>query len=513
MEENPKDPSDHQKAIARKHIRGSGLLLAGRCLSLVLNFATQVVIVRYLSVSDYGAWAYCLSLIVLCWNFSTFGLKRSITRFLPIYHENEDHGKLFGTIILAIITIIITGLIITGGVHSAPEAIAQLMKDNTGVLKILLVLIFLVPLQALDSVLIGIFASFSKSRAIFIRRYIVAPGLKLMVALGLIFSGGSVLFLAYGYLLVSVIGIAIFLPLLMRVLRHERVIQHISLNKLTIPVKEVFTFTLPLFTSDLVYVAMNSTTTLMLGYFHSTEEVALFRVIYPLAHINTMVLVVFGLLYTPMAARLFAKGDYQGINRVYWQTAIWVAVLSFPVFALTFGSAKPLTVMLYGDRYSGSGLYLQILAAAYYFHVLLGFNTLTLAVLGRVRYILIINLIALIITVALNLYFIPRYGALGAAIGTAGSLVCHNILNQVGLLRAGVKRFDKQYLSIYLAILIAILLLFLTQLFLTDNIYILIFLIIVTSLIIIRMSAHKLKIEETFPELMKIPGMRLLFRS
>jgi O-antigen/teichoic acid export membrane protein len=190
-----------------------------------------------------------------------------------------------------------------------------------------------------------------------------------------------------------------------------------------------------------------------------------------------------------------------------------VAVLSFPVFALTFGSAKPLTVMLYGDRYAESGLYLQILAVAYYFHVLLGFNTLTLAVLGRVRYILIINLIALIISVALNLYFIPRYGALGAAIATAGSLVCHNILNQVGLLRAGVNRFDKQYLSIYLAIFIATLLLFLTQLFLTDNIYILIFLIIVTSLIITRISAHKLKIEETFPELMKIPGMRLLFRS
>jgi O-antigen/teichoic acid export membrane protein len=167
MEANPKEPSDHRKAIARKQIRGSGLLLTGRCLSVALNFATQVLIVRYLSKSDYGAWAYCLSLIALFWSFSTLGL----TRFLPIYHENEDHGKLFGTIILAIITIIITGLIITGGVHSAPEAIAQLMKDNTGVLKILLVLIFLVPLQALDSVLIGIFASFSKSRTIFIRRY------------------------------------------------------------------------------------------------------------------------------------------------------------------------------------------------------------------------------------------------------------------------------------------------------------------------------------------------------
>ena len=40
-----------------RQLRGSSLLLLGRCLSLGTNFLTQVVIVRSLTTGDYGAFA------------------------------------------------------------------------------------------------------------------------------------------------------------------------------------------------------------------------------------------------------------------------------------------------------------------------------------------------------------------------------------------------------------------------------------------------------------------------
>lgn len=516
MKVTPKDSTsnsgDARDVTTRKQIRGSGLLLTGRCVSLVLNFATQVLIVRSLSKSDFGAWAYCLSLIALFQAFSSLGLQRAITRFLPIYHEQEDYGKMFGTILLVIISIIFTGMLFVTGVHLAPEAIALLMKDNSEVIKILLIMIFIVPAQAIDGILIGIFASFSKSRVIFYRRYILAPALKLLVVLALIYYESSVTFLAYGYVTVSIIGIVIFLYMLIRLLRHEGLTQHFNLKTVNIPAKVIFAFTLPLLTTDIVQVVMHSSSALLLGFFQTAEEVALYRVIIPLAHINTMVLSSFGLLYTPMVARLFARDDYAAINDVYWQTAVWLAVLSFPIFALTFVSAKPLTLLLYGERYSDSWIYLQIMAGAYYFSVLLGFNSLTLTVLGKVRYVVIINSIALVINLTLNLLFIPKYGALGAAIGTGSSIVCHNILNQLGLKMAGINDFDKQYLPLYFVIIITTFLLFMVQFSVTDSIYLLVALIVASSLLIIRISAQRLKIEETFPELMKFSLMRMLLR-
>ena len=48
-----------------RHIRGSSLLLIGRALSLGINFVTQVLIVRALTPTDYGAFSYALSIVAL----------------------------------------------------------------------------------------------------------------------------------------------------------------------------------------------------------------------------------------------------------------------------------------------------------------------------------------------------------------------------------------------------------------------------------------------------------------
>jgi O-antigen/teichoic acid export membrane protein len=84
----------------RKQIRGSSLLLLGRFLSLGINFGIQVLIVRYLSKADYGAFAYALSIVSLGASIVTFGLDRSITRFIPIYEEDGEYDKLWGTIVM-----------------------------------------------------------------------------------------------------------------------------------------------------------------------------------------------------------------------------------------------------------------------------------------------------------------------------------------------------------------------------------------------------------------------------
>ena len=47
---------------------------------------------------------------------------------------------------------------------------------------------------------------------------------------------------------------------------------------------------------------------------------------------------------------------------------------SFPVFALTFVAAGPVTELLYGATYQSSSTVLMILAGAYYFEVALGCN-------------------------------------------------------------------------------------------------------------------------------------------
>ena len=63
---------------ARSQIRGSSLLLFGRAIAMAVNFLVQVLTVRYLSTTAYGAFAYALSIVDLGQMVATFGMDRTI---------------------------------------------------------------------------------------------------------------------------------------------------------------------------------------------------------------------------------------------------------------------------------------------------------------------------------------------------------------------------------------------------------------------------------------------------
>ncbi|MGH3924792.1 MAG: polysaccharide biosynthesis C-terminal domain-containing protein, partial [Pseudonocardiaceae bacterium] len=222
----------------------------------------------------------------------------------------------------------------------------------------------------------------------------------------------------------------------------------------------------------------------------------------------------FMLLFTPLAARLFARDDREGISELYWQTAIWLAIFSFPIFALTSSLAHPITVMVYGARYESSAPYLALMSVGYYFNAALGFNGLTLKVFGILRYIVVLNLGATLVNLGLNFLLIPRYGALGAAVGTCGTLIVHNILKQIGLrLGTGIDIFDWRYLRIYLVIAASAVTLWQVQVWASPSAVVAVGLAALASLVVLRVGRSQLDIAEIFPELLRLPLARFLLAT
>lgn len=503
---------EKKETATKRQLRGSSLLLLGRILSKGVGFVVQILIVRYLAKSDYGAFAYALSVVALGETISTFGLDRAVTRFVPIYHEQRDYGKMFGTLFLVLSTIVSLGLAMILVFYGFQSFIGQNFIEDQQALSLLLILIFLAPVQALDTLLNGLFAVFSRPRAIFFRKYVLGPGLKLSVVLLLIFGGSGVRFLAAGYLAAGVIAVVIFGAVLIQVLRQQQLFQHFSKRELQIPVREILAFTVPLLTSDLVYVVMGSVDAILLEYFQGTVDVAALRAVQPMSKLNQIVLASFGLLFTPAAARMFANEDTEGINNLYWQNAVWIAVASFPIFALTFSLSQPITVLAFGERYADSAVILALLSFGYYYNAALGQNGLTLKVFGKVRYVMVINILAAVINLVANLLLIPRFGAIGAAVGTFITLMIFNTLKQAGLaLGTGVNLLDMQYSRVYILIGLGALGLLLVQLGTSAPWYISIVLAGLVSLAILVLNRESLNVEETFPELLQLPLVPYLF--
>jgi O-antigen/teichoic acid export membrane protein len=507
------DPVASQSAISRQ-IRGSSLLLLGRLLSLGLNFFVQVLTVRYLSKSDYGAFAYALTVTGVASFISGFGLERALTVFIPAYHEKRNYDKVFGTLILAVGTILSLSLIFVVGVYSLKEYIAQSFVADRRVIPVLLVMIVGVPPQALDNLFIGMFAIFSKPRAIFFRKYLIGPAIKLIVVLLLIFRQSNVYFLAVGYLAASISGTIICAITLIRELNNQGLFRNFNFHTIQYPAREIFGFTIPLLSTELVFMLRTSLAVVLLEYFRGTIDVAAFRAVFPIAMLNMIVYQNFSYLFTPLASRMFVRNDREGINQLYWQTAIWIAVISFPIFAVTFSLSQPLISLLYGERYEQSAITLSLLSLGFYFSAALGFNGLTLRIYRKVKYIFGVDLFGAVIALCINLILIRSYGAVGAGIATCVALVVQNVLYQVCLgIGTDIRLFEWHWLKVYVAIALGAIGLLLTQVAISSYVFASFAVAAVAalvSLLVVRFNHRVLGLGQTFPEFRHLPLAWLL---
>jgi O-antigen/teichoic acid export membrane protein len=299
--------------------------------------------------------------------------------------------------------------------------------------------------------------------------------------------------------------------ILVRTLRARGLLRGAQLRRLSMPAREIYGFALPLVTVDLMFAVMNTSNVVMLGHFGTVTDVADYRVVQPAARLNMLVMTSFGLLFTPLAARLYARQDRAGIHELYWRTAVWMAVFSFPVFAATFALAGPLTVGMFGERYSGSASILALLSLGYYFGVALGFNGLTLRVYGLVRYSVVISVVATVANVALNLVLIPAYGAVGAGVGTCATLVLHNVLKQAGLRHGtGISVFEARHLRVYGVIVAVGALLLGLQHIAHPNFPVALVAVAAGSAVVLALTRDALRVADMFPEVGRIPVVRRL---
>lgn len=513
--------TESNEAASQRHIRGSSILLAGRFVSLGLNFGVQVLTVRYLSKSDYGAFAYALSVVSMGASVSLFGLDKAVARFIPIYHERDQLRRMLGAVLMTLGTIIGIGLALIFLVTGLRSLLGANFVNDPQALSLLVVLIALAPMQALDSWFQGMFAVFAKPQAIFFRRHVLGPGLKLLAVVVVILSGAGVYALALGYLAGGFLGLLAYVTMLWKLLRDNGLLKRSLLRNVELPFREVFSFSSPLLTSDVVNILKSSMVVILLEYFSTTTEIAEFRAVLPVAGLNLVVMQSFKYLFTPLAARLFAREDKEGLNDLYWQTAVWIAVFSFPIFALTFALAQPVTVLLFGDRYASSGLILAILALGNYFNSALGLNSYTLRVYGKVRAIVSIDLASGLLSLLVSLLLVPQYGAVGAAIGVATTLIVYNLLNHLGLLLGtDIRLFEKRYLRVYASIIGGALLLWLANVLFetylptvlsSQNIAQIATLILslgltaLVSLLLLRLNRTVMDVDNMFPELKRLP--------
>ncbi|HEU4349190.1 MAG TPA: oligosaccharide flippase family protein [Actinoplanes sp.] len=129
----------------------------------------------------------------------------------------------------------------------------------------------------------------------------------------------------------------------------------------------------------------------------------------------------------PRLAEALSTGDRASANHLYQTATGWLVLVTWPVNLLVIQFA-PIYLGLFGDAYRSGVPVVVVLASAMLVATGCGMVDMVLAMAGRTSWNLINVLIALVVTIGLDLLLIPAYGALGAALGLAGAMVVNNVL-------------------------------------------------------------------------------------
>ena len=490
----------------RSQLRGSTLLLAGQSFALAVNLAVQILIVRELSKQGYGAFAYALSVVMVGEAVAGFGMRRGVSRYVPLYEERGDRVRAAGTLVLALGTVLSLGLAVVLVVAGFRGAVAGSFADDSTAVTVLVLLSLLAPIQALSTLLDGVFAVFARPRSIVARKFVLTPLMRLAVVLLLAFSDEGEVFLAVGFVVTGVLGLGLYAPLLVRLLRERGLMRHLRPSAFRQPAREVLSFTVPLLSNDVTNALLTAASGIVLGILAAPQDVADLRAVLPVALTMGYVLSSFGLLLVPLASRMYARGMAEEVNSLYWRTAVWTSVLAFPIFLVCVALPEPLTVLLFGERYEDSAPILAVLAVGQFVNTAMGHNGVLLGVFGRVRFIALSNVAIVVVGLVLLVALVPPYEAVGAAVATTVTFVLLNLVRQVGLGRlTDVHALDREALLPYAALTGATLPVVAIQLVLSPPVWAGAVLVVAAIAGVGLVVRRRRGIADTFPEFARIP--------
>ena len=501
--------SGHNRDVGTtSSLRSSSGMLLGYAAAQLINFVVQIGIVRYLTKSDYGAYAWALAGVLLVQAVVPLGLDRASARFLAMYDERADRPRLLGMIALEVVVVAGMGTIVVAGTYLLSGPLTQFAPSQSAA-ALLVLMIALAPIQALDILIVEMFAVFSSPWAVFLRRYVLEPLLRLAVVVLLILTAGDATFLTAGFVVVGATGLVLYSILLYRLLRRTGLAAHFSFRTIRLPWREVSSFCGPMLLTGLVAVATTEFAAIVVGSFGGAQQVADFRAVLPIAALNLGVLFSFTTLFAPSASRLYARESHQELRDLYWQNAIWVSVLTFPVLAVTTALAGPFTVFALGDRYASSAAVLAVLSIGYYINASWGFNGFTIQLIGRSRWVLLTNAVTLVVMVPTSMVLANLYGAIGGAVAVLVTLVVHNALKQAGLgFGGGIGIVHGAHTRVLLQVAASLGLLALLDRFLQPSLWVGLGMVVGVWLALLRLTRQSLRLADVFPEIGRIPVLR-----
>jgi len=395
-----------------KIARGAVIAFVGMLAFTFFEFVTRVIIARYVTPSEYGAFSIGFALLNIFVMISCLGLQGGATRCIAYFRGKGENEKVAGIVYSSLQISVAAGLFFFIVIFFFSDVLSNIFHlEQSMLLKLFAIAI---PFLTVIEVVSYIFIGFNRIKEkVFFRDILMYLLRFVCIAFAFIFGYGFD-GMMYAYILPSVVVAVIFVVYAARKLS-------ITLQDNAKIRKDLLQFSIPLLVTSISILAMQRVDTLMLGYFKTSDVAGLYNAAYPIAQIIPIFLSSIIMIYVPISSQLFSRNSTGEMRRNYAILTKWSLAATLPFFFVIFLFPEAMITSIFGSSYILAGDALRILAIGGLIQVFLGPNAATLVVIGKTKLNMVDDVMGAILNVALNLLLIPGMGIIGAAIASAAS--------------------------------------------------------------------------------------------
>lgn len=409
---------DLQKTV--RAIAGGGtVIFLGATLTAVLNPLLRVIIARAIGPQGYGLIALGFMVMALSSSLADLGLPSTVARFIAL-DEDRNGSEMFWTLVLkpALMVLAASG-VVSLILYVFADQIARSYFHDFSLSPVLRIFVATIPFAALTQLFLGCLRGLKKMASMALVSNILGDGGRVVLLVVLEVFGLTVIRVSFLYLLSYVLTSVASLVVVVRSIRHSR---GGSPHGIRVSLREILTFTTPLFFSQGLTQLLRQFDLLILGYFVDAPLVGIYAAAIVIPRVISTGTNALSVAIMPNLSQLFAEGKMDILRRVFRIVVLWSFYLSFPVLLLLLLIPGQTMYTLYGPEYERGATVLAILAASVVLARIPGaLHDEALIAVGKTRIKLMAVAAAVVCALVLGISVVPRFGIIGAAWTSLGA--------------------------------------------------------------------------------------------
>jgi O-antigen/teichoic acid export membrane protein len=433
---------------------GAGIGVLGFLVRTILTFGYTIIATHLIGAEQYGIYAVSLSIILIRSLVAEFGMNMTTINFVVIAQNSQgvEGGK---RVLLYVLRIsLLLSLLVTAALLVLAAPLAHKIYGVPSLRRVLWLQSVSIPFVTAGGIFIAYTVAQKTMLYKFLVRDVLQPLIELVFSTILIILGLKAGGMALGYTLsafvFSLAGLIVverLAPAGRETKRHRNVAEP--------ELSPVLEFSLPLFFSQLLGLLNLRLPILFVGALASIESSGVLNVASDAARFGTFLLLAVGNIYNPFISDLIQRGEKSELGYLYNLTTRWLVSFSFPLFIWIILNARDF-MSLFGPSYAMGGSALILLMLGQFVNVGVGATDGLIVMSGRPKLDLLNNILGLLIVLLASIWFIPRYGLIGAALAQGCFLVGVNVIKLLEVrLLIGIQPYSKALFKPALSALLA----------------------------------------------------------